>query len=173
LELIETDAIVGMQDMGAAGIICSTAEMSAKGGVGMRIDLEKVPTRQKDMKAWELLLSESQERMLIVVEKGKEKQVLDIFEKWDLSASNIGEITGDGLLKFYMNGVLEAEVPAYELVLGGGAPQYTREYKEPKYFEKIAAFDMNSVEDITDVKTTAEQIIQIPNIASKRWVYTI
>jgi phosphoribosylformylglycinamidine synthase len=68
---------------------------------------------------------------------------------------------------------LEAEVPAYELVLGGGAPQYTREYKEPKYFEKIAAFDMNSVEDITDVKTTAEQIIQIPNIASKRWVYTI
>jgi len=117
-------------------------------------------------------LSESQERMLIVVEKGKEKQVLDIFEKWDLSASNIGEITGDGLLKFYMNGVLEAEVPAYELVLGGGAPQYTREYKEPKYFEKIAAFDMNSVEDITDVKTTAEQIIQIPNIASKRWVYT-
>jgi phosphoribosylformylglycinamidine synthase II len=172
LELIETDAIVGMQDMGAAGIICSTAEMSAKGGVGMRIDLEKVPTRQKDMKAWELLLSESQERMLIVVEKGKEKQVLDIFEKWDLSASNIGEVTGDGLLKFYMNGVLEAEVPAYELVLGGGAPQYTREYKEPKYFEKIAAFDMNSVEDITDVKTTAEQIIQIPNIASKRWVYT-
>jgi phosphoribosylformylglycinamidine synthase II len=172
LELIETDAIVGMQDMGAAGIICSTAEMSAKGGVGMRIDLEKVPTRQKDMKAWELLLSESQERMLIVVEKGKEKQVLDIFEKWDLSASNIGEVTGDGQLKFYMNGVLEAEVPAYELVLGGGAPQYTREYKEPKYFEKIAAFDMNSVEDITDVKTTAEQIIQIPNIASKRWVYT-
>ncbi|MBP9741716.1 MAG: phosphoribosylformylglycinamidine synthase subunit PurL, partial [Chitinophagaceae bacterium] len=172
LELIETDAIVGMQDMGAAGIICSTAEMSAKGGVGMRIDLEKVPTRQKDMKAWELLLSESQERMLIVVEKGKEKQVLDIFEKWDLSASNIGEVTDDGLLKFYMHGVLEAEVPAYELVLGGGAPQYTREYREPKYFEKIAAFDINTVEDITDVKAVAEQIIQIPNIASKRWVYT-
>ncbi len=172
LELIETDAIVGMQDMGAAGIICSTAEMSAKGGVGMRIDLEKVPTRQKDMKAWELLLSESQERMLIVVEKGKEKQVLDIFEKWDLSASNIGEVTGDGLLKFYMNGVLEAEVPAYELVLGGGAPQYTREYKEPKYFEKINAFDISSVEDVTNVKATAEQIIQIPNIASKRWIYT-
>ena len=172
LELIDTDAIVGMQDMGAAGIICSTAEMSAKGGVGMRIDLDKVPTRQKDMKAWELLLSESQERMLIVVEKGKEKQVLDIFEKWDLSASNIGEVTDDGLLKFYMHGVLEAEVPAYELVLGGGAPQYTREYNEPKYFEKIAAFDINAVEDVTDVKAVAEQIIQIPNIASKRWVYT-
>ncbi|MBC7588245.1 MAG: phosphoribosylformylglycinamidine synthase subunit PurL, partial [Chitinophagaceae bacterium] len=172
LELIDTDAIVGMQDMGAAGIICSTAEMSAKGKVGMSIDLDKVPTRQKDMKAWELLLSESQERMLIVVEKGKEKQVLDIFEKWDLSASNIGEVTGDGLLKFYMHGVLEAEVPAYELVLGGGAPQYTREYTEPKYFEKINAFDINSVEDVTDIKSVAEQIIQIPNIASKRWVYT-
>ncbi len=172
LELIDTDAIVGMQDMGAAGIICSTAEMSAKGKVGMRIDLDKVPTRQKDMKAWELLLSESQERMLIVVEKGKEKQVLDIFEKWDLSASNIGEVTDDGLLKFYMHGVLEAEVPAYELVLGGGAPQYTREYTEPKYFGKINAFDINSVEDIADVKSVAEQIIQIPNIASKRWVYT-
>jgi phosphoribosylformylglycinamidine synthase II len=172
LELIDTDAIVGMQDMGAAGIICSTAEMSAKGKVGMRIDLDKVPTRQKDMKAWELLLSESQERMLIVVEKGREKEVLDIFEKWDLSASNIGEVTGDGLLKFYMHGVLEAEVPAYELVLGGGAPQYTREYKEPKYFEKINAFDINAVEDVTDVKAVAEQIIQIPNIASKRWVYT-
>jgi phosphoribosylformylglycinamidine synthase subunit PurL len=172
LELIETDAIVGMQDMGAAGIICSTAEMSAKGGVGMKIDLEKVPTRQEGMKAWELLLSESQERMLIVVEKGKEKQVLDIFEKWDLSASNIGEVTDDGLLKFYMHGVLEAELPAHELVLGGGAPQYTREYTEPKYFEKINAFDIKSIEDITDVKAVAEQMIQIPNIASKRWVYT-
>ncbi|MFC4231165.1 phosphoribosylformylglycinamidine synthase subunit PurL [Parasediminibacterium paludis] len=175
LELIDTDAIVGMQDMGAAGIICSTAEMSAKGGVGMRIDLEKVPTRQKDMKAWELLLSESQERMLIVVQKGREKEVLDIFEKWDLSASNIGEVTDDGMLKFYMNGVLEAELPAEELVLGGGAPQYTRDYIEPKYFAKIAAFDINSVADIADdeaLKTTIEALIQIPNIASKRWVYT-
>jgi phosphoribosylformylglycinamidine synthase len=172
LELIDTGAIVGMQDMGAAGIICSTAEMSAKGGVGMRIDLEKVPTRQKDMKAWELLLSESQERMLIVVEKGKEKQVLDIFDKWDLSASNIGEVTNDGLLKFYMHGKLEAEVPAHELVLGGGAPQYTREYKEPAYFEKVNAFNQNSIEDITDIKAIADQMIQIPNIASKRWVYT-
>lgn len=172
LELINTGAVVGMQDMGAAGIICSTAEMSAKGGVGMRIDLEKVPTRQQNMKAWELLLSESQERMLIVVEKGKEAAVLKVFEKWDLSASNIGEVTGDGLLKFYMHGELEAEIPAHELVLGGGAPQYTREYREPKYFEKINAFDINSISDVTDLKTTAEQLVQIPNIASKRWVYT-
>lgn len=175
LELIETDAIVGMQDMGAAGIICSTAEMSAKGGVGMRINLDKVPTRQKDMKAWELLLSESQERMLIVVEKGREKEVLDIFEKWDLSASNIGEVTDDGLLKFYMHGELEAVLPAEELVLGGGAPQYTREYTEPKYFGKIAEFKLDSITDIKDnaeLKSTVEALIQIPNIASKRWVYT-
>lgn len=171
LEVIETGVVVGMQDMGAAGIICSTAEMSAKAGVGMRIDLDKVPTRQKNMKAWELLLSESQERMLIVVEKGKEEAVLKVFDKWDLPCSEIGEVTGDGILNFYMHGELEASVPAYELVLGGGAPQYTREYTEPKYFELIKAFDINTVEDITDLKAALEQVIQIPNIASKRWVY--
>jgi phosphoribosylformylglycinamidine synthase II len=172
LEVIDTGAVIGMQDMGAAGIICSTAEMSAKGGVGMHIDLEKVPTRQKNMKAWELLLSESQERMLVVVEKGKEAAVIKVFEKWDLSASEIGHVTDDGLLKFYMHGVLEAEIPAYELVLGGGAPQYTREYTEPKYFEKINSFNPDSIADATDLKQVAEQLIQIPNIASKRWVYT-
>ncbi|MDE3253257.1 MAG: phosphoribosylformylglycinamidine synthase subunit PurL, partial [Bacteroidota bacterium] len=172
LEVIETGAVIGMQDMGAAGIICSTAEMSAKGGVGMRIDLDKVPTRQKNMKAWELLLSESQERMLVVVERGKEAAVLAVFEKWDLSCSEIGQVTDDGLLKFYMHGELEAEIPAYELVLGGGAPQYSREYTEPSYFEHIRAFDMNTVADVTDLKAIAEQLIQIPNIASKRWIYT-
>src|SRR6476646_2097901 len=141
LEVIETGAVVGMQDMGAAGIICSTAEMSAKGEVGMRIDLDKVPTRQKNMKAWELLLSESQERMLIVVEKGKEAAVLKVFDKWDLPCSHIGDVTGDGILRFYMHGELEAEIPAHELVLGGGAPQYDREYREPKYFREIEKFD--------------------------------
>ncbi|TKK67814.1 phosphoribosylformylglycinamidine synthase subunit PurL [Ilyomonas limi] len=173
LEVIETGAVVGMQDMGAAGIICSTAEMSAKGGVGMRIDLDKVPTRQQNMKAWELLLSESQERMLIVVEKGKEDAVLKVFEKWDLPCSNIGEVTGDGLLQFYMHGELEAVVPAYELVLGGGAPQYAREYKEPAYLQEIAKFSVNDVPDIkdaTELRNVAEQIIQLPNIASKRWI---
>src|ERR1043165_4943082 len=138
LEVIQTGAVVGMQDMGAAGIICSTSEMSAKGEGGMRIDLDKVPTRQKNMKAWELLLSESQERMSLVVQKGREKEVTKIFDKWDLPCSDIGEVTGDGMLRFYMHGELEAELPAYELVLGGGAPQYTREYKEPKYLKKIA-----------------------------------
>ena len=172
LEVIETGGVVGMQDMGAAGIICSTAEMSAKGQVGMRIDLDKVPTRQQNMKAWELLLSESQERMLMVVEKGREADVLAVFEKWDLSCSNIGEVTDDGLLNFYMHGELEASLPAYELVLGGGAPQYTREYKEPAYLAKVNAFDMNTITDTDNLKASVEALIQLPNIASKRWVYT-
>ena len=171
LEVIQTGAVVGMQDMGAAGIICSTAEMSAKGKAGMRIDLEKVPTRQKDMKAWELLLSESQERMLLVVEKGKEKVVLEIFEKWDLPCSEIGEVTNDGMLQFFMNGVLEALLPADELVLGGGAPQYTREVREPAYIQKINAFDAIKIPVPENLKAVAEKIIAIPNIASKRWVY--
>ncbi|MFN8308296.1 MAG: phosphoribosylformylglycinamidine synthase subunit PurL [Ferruginibacter sp.] len=171
LEVIKTGAVVGMQDMGAAGIICSTSEMSAKGNAGMRIDLDKVPTRQKDMKAWELLLSESQERMLLVAEKGKEQLVLDVFKKWDLPCSEIGEVTQDGMLRFYMHGILEAEIPAQELVLGGGAPQNTREYREPAYLEKIQAFNINSIPVPSDLKAVAEKIIQIPNIASKRWIY--
>ncbi len=173
LEVIETGAVVGMQDMGAAGIICSTAEMSAKGGVGMQIDLDKVPTRQKNLKAWELLLSESQERMLMVIEKGKEKLVLNIFEKWDLPCSQIGEVTDDGLLKFFMHGELEAEIPAYELILGGGAPQYIREYKQPAYLKKINAFSQDHIKDIEEdeLEEVAEKIIKLPNIANKRWVY--
>ncbi len=171
LEVIKTGAVVGMQDMGAAGIICSTSEMSAKGNAGMRIDLDKVPTRQKDMKAWELLLSESQERMLLVAEKGKEQLVLDVFKKWDLPCSEIGEVTQDGMLRFYMHGILEAEIPAHELVLGGGAPQNTREYREPAYLEKIKVFNIDSIPVPADLKAVAEKIIQIPNIASKRWIY--
>lgn len=172
LEIIQTGAVVGMQDMGAAGIICSTSEMSAKGGVGMEIHLEKVPTRQQNMKAWELLLSESQERMLVVIEKGKEQSVLNIFEKWDLPCSQIGTVTNTGLLQFYMNGELEAVLNAESLVLGGGAPQNDREYKEPSYFQKINAFDPASVPEPEDLKEVAKQLIQIPNIASKRWIYT-
>jgi phosphoribosylformylglycinamidine synthase len=160
-----------MQDMGAAGIICSTSEMSAKGKSGMRIDLDKVPTRQKDMKAWELLLSESQERMLLVAIKGREKEVTDIFEKWDLPCSVIGEVTEDGILNFFMNGELEASLPAHDLVLGGGAPQYDREYKEPKYFEKIKNFNPDTVPVPEDLKAIAEKLILLPSIASKRWVY--
>jgi phosphoribosylformylglycinamidine synthase len=170
LEVIATGAVVGMQDMGAAGIICSTAEMSAKGETGMRIDLNKVPTRQSGMKAWELLLSESQERMLMVVEKGKEKAVLDIFEKWDLPCSSIGEVTDDKMLRFYVDGRLEAAIPAWELVLGGGAPQYEREYREPAYFKNIQTFDQNGIPVPENLRPIAEILIGLPSIASKRWI---
>jgi phosphoribosylformylglycinamidine synthase subunit PurL len=171
LEVIQTGAVVGMQDMGAAGIICSTAETSAKGGVGMNIYLEKVPTRQKNMKAWELLLSESQERMLLTVEKGRENEVIAIFEKWDLPCCQIGEVTDDGLLHFYMNGNLEAELPAESLVLGGGAPVYEREYKKPAYLQKIEAFDPSGIPVPENIKAVAEQMISLPSIASKKWIF--
>src|SRR3954468_13324281 len=172
LEVIQTGAVVGMQDMGAAGIICSTAEMSAKGEVGMRIDLDNVPMRQKNMKAWELLLSESQERMLLVVESGREAEVRAVFDKWDLENAVVGEVTDDGLLKFFIDGEPVAVIPAEELVLGGGAPQYDREYREPKYFQEIKEFDASSVPVPKDLKKIAEKIIQLPSIASKRWIYT-
>ncbi len=177
LEVIPTGAVIGMQDMGAAGIICSTAETSAKGGVGMRISLDKVPTRHQvtdgpgGMKPWELLLSESQERMLIIIQKGREQEVLSIFEKWDLPCSEIGEVTNDGMLRFYMNDVLEAELPAESLVLGGGAPVYERSYIKPSYFNLIKQFDAKNIAVPTDLKKVAEQIIALPNIASKKWIY--
>jgi phosphoribosylformylglycinamidine synthase II len=178
LEVIATGGVVGMQDMGAAGIICSTAETSAKGGVGMQVHLDKVPTRQnglhagqQGMKAWELLLSESQERMLLIIKRGKEKEVVEIFEKWDLPCSQIGEVTNGSMLSFYMNGVLEAEIPAESLVLGGGAPVYEREFKAPVYLKKIQAFDVNTIPVPFDIKTVAEKIISLPNIASKKWIY--
>lgn len=172
LEIIPTGALVGMQDMGAAGITCSTAEMSAKGEHGMIIHLDKVPTRQENMKAWEMLLSESQERMLIVVHKGKEAEVLKIFDKWDLHCVQIGEVTTDKQLKFYLKGHLEADVPAESLVLGGGAPQYHRAYTEPAYLEKIKAFDIHKIPDTLHPRFAAERLVKLPNIASKRWIYT-
>lgn len=171
MEVIATGAVVGMQDMGAAGIICSTAETSAKGGVGMNIYLEKVPTRQKNMKAWELLLSESQERMLLTVKKGREKEVISIFEKWDLPCSQIGEVCGGEMLRFYMNDMLEAEIPADSLVLGGGAPVYDRAFKAPSYLEKIKAFDSKAIAVPEKLFDIAEKIIALPNIASKKWIY--
>jgi len=171
LELNKTNAVVGMQDMGAAGIICSTSEMSEKGGCGMKIYLDKVPLRQKNIEAWEILLSESQERMLVVVEKGKEKIVEEIFEKWDLACSIIGEVIADDRLLFHYHGKLVADVPASTLVLGGGAPVYEREYREPAYYQEYKKFDINTVAEPADLRKVAIEIIQNPNIASKRWVY--
>ena len=171
MELAKTDAVVGMQDMGAAGITCSTSEMSAAGGVGMDIDLSKVPTRQENMKGWEILLSESQERMLVVIEKGKEKIVEDIFEKWDLHAVQIGVVTKGGTLNYFMNGEKIASAPAESLVLGGGAPVYEREYREPAYYQEYKKFDIDSVTEPDDLKEVALKLISNPNIASKKWVY--
>jgi len=171
LELNKTGAVVGMQDMGAAGIICSSSEMSAKGGCGMRIDLGTVPLRQTNMEAWEILLSESQERMLVVIEKGREKEVEKVFEKWDLNCQIIGEVIKEDKVEFWMNGNLMADVPASTLVLGGGAPQYERDYREPSYFKELQSFNIDQVPEPVDLKEVACFLINHPNIASKKWVY--
>ncbi len=171
MELSLTDAIVGMQDMGAAGITCSTCEMSAAGNVGMEIYLDRVPTRQDNMLPYEILLSESQERMLVVVQKGKEQIVKDIFDKWDLHAEEIGHVTDTGRIRYFMDGALVGDVPAESLVLGGGAPQYKREYAEPAYYQEFKKFDISQVVEPTDIKAVADAMLALPNIASKRWVY--
>jgi phosphoribosylformylglycinamidine synthase len=171
MELAETNAIRGMQDMGAAGITCSTSEMSAGGKVGMDIYLDKVPTRQEGMLPFEILLSESQERMLVVIEKGQEEKVKAIFEKWDLHAAEIGVITEGPMVRYYAQGELVSEIPAESLVLGGGAPQYEREFKEPAYFAESKKFNVDQVPIPADCVAIAKQLISLPNIASKRWVY--
>ncbi len=171
LEAIKTGAVVGMQDMGAAGITCSTSEMSAKGGVGMRIQLDKVPTRQNDMQPFEILLSESQERMLICAEKGKEHLLFEVFEKWDLECEQIGEVTDTGMLQFYEGEELVAEVNAHSLVLGGGAPVYERKYKMPKYVDKIKRFNPSVIKKPKDYQEVARKLVNSPSIASKRWIY--
>jgi phosphoribosylformylglycinamidine synthase len=174
MELLETDGVVGMQDMGAAGITCSTSEMSAKSGTGMKVWLDKVPMRQPDMKDWEILLSESQERMLVVVKKGFEKQFEEIFKKWDLTYAQIGEVTDTARVQYYMHNELVADIPGESLVLGGGAPVYHREYTEPKYLAEIAKFDMNSIADCSmeGAVAIAKSLASHPNICSRKWVYS-
>ena len=171
LELAKTDAVVGMQDMGAAGITCSTNEMSAAGEHGMIINLDKVPTRQSNMKDWEILLSESQERMLVVVEKGKEEIVNEIFDKWDLSCEEIGVVTSGTRVQYYMHEELVADVPCYDLVLGGGAPVYDREYTEPEYFKRFQKFNIDQIDEPKDLVEVAKFLSANHNIASKKWVY--
>ncbi|MBS3914510.1 MAG: phosphoribosylformylglycinamidine synthase subunit PurL [Bacteroidetes bacterium] len=173
MEIIETGAVVGMQDMGAAGITCSTSEMSAKSGVGMDIWLDKVPMRQKDMKSWELLLSESQERMLVIVHKGKENLIEKILEKWELTYACIGTVTDSGNVRYYMHGELEADIPAESLVLGGGAPVYQREWERPAYMDEIAKFKISDISDVNmeQAREVAVFLAAQPNIASKNWIY--
>lgn len=171
LEVIKTGAVVGMQDMGAAGIICSTSEMSAKGEHGMDIWLDRVPTRQANMLPFEILLSESQERMLIVVKKGREKDVQKVFQKWDLNCAMIGTVTDTKHVKFFVGDDLVADVPAFDLVLGGGAPVYHRDFKEPAYYAESKKFKIENVEEPKDLIAVSKFLISHPNIASKQWVY--
>ncbi len=171
MELAKTGAVMGMQDMGAAGITCSTSEMSAGGGVGMDIDLDKVPTRQDGMEPWEILLSESQERMLVVVDKGREADVEAIFEKWDIHCEAIGVVTEGPYVRYFWHGEKLAEIPAESLVLGGGAPIYYRETREPAYYSEYQNFDMDLVPCPEDLQSVAMELAGLPNIASKRWVY--
>lgn len=171
LEVLKTGAIVGMQDMGAAGIACSTSEMTAKGEQGLLVDLDKVPAREDGMTAYELLLSESQERMLVVAEKGREQEVIDVYEKWDLHGVVIGEVVEGDKVTYMKDGEIKGEIPAEHLVLGGGAPQYIRETKKPAYLEETQSFDVSSLDHPDNHAETIKKLLNSPNIASKKWVH--
>ncbi len=173
LEVIKSGVVVGMQDMGAAGITCSTCEMSAKGGSGMMLNLEQVPMRETGMTPYEVMLSESQERMLVVCKKGEEATLQSIFDTWDLHAVQIGVVTDDGRVRVFWHGELVADVPAEHLVLGGGAPVYVRETQRPAYLDRVASFDLASFPDAHPGEATAlvKRLIGAPNIASKRWIF--
>lgn len=171
LELIRSGVVVGMQDMGAAGITCSTTEMSAKEGVGMDINLDFVPVREGNMSAYEIMLSESQERMLVVIDKGKEDEAKKIFDKWDLNCVQIGTVTKGPNVKVTYHGEVVADVPANTLVLGGDAPVYVRESKEPGYYKELREFDFNSLPEPTDYNEVLLKLLSSPNITNKNWVY--
>ena len=171
LEALQTGAIVGMQDMGAAGIACSSSEMTAKGGQGMRINLDLVPAREQGMTAYEMLLSESQERMLVVAHEGQEKAIIDVYEKWDLHAVVIGEVVEGDHVTYWKDGEIKAQIPAEHLVLGGGAPQYVRETKKPTYLEETQSADLSELTHPENLIECLEALLKSPNIASKRWVY--
>jgi len=171
LEMIKEKILIGIQDMGAAGITCSTTEMSAKGKSGMAIDLNKVPIREEGMTPYEIMLSESQERMLAVVKKGKESKMLEICKKWELICEEVGYVTDEPLLKVFWNGEKVVELPPYYCVLGGGAPVYQREFKRPAYLDKVEAFNIDQLESVKDIEAAFLKIFSSSNIVSKKWVY--
>ncbi len=172
LELIKAGIVVGIQDMGAAGISCSTAEMSARHpNIGMHVDLDKVPLREQDMTAYEIMLSESQERMLVVIEKGKEEEAKNICAKWDVPIEEVGHITDDGNVNIFRNGKYVTKLEADHLVLGGGAPVNDRPAKKPAYLKETSSFDTKNVESKFSDKEVFEKLISTPNIASKRWIF--
>ncbi len=169
LELLATGAVAGIQDMGAAGLTCSTCETAARGGTGIEIDLAKVPQRSPGMTPYEILLSESQERMLIIVENGREEEVKNIFDKWDLPWAEIGHVTDTGQMVVKNNGEVVADLPASKLA--DEAPIYHREAKEPAYLAEVCAFRLEGIDDISDPQPVLEALLAWPSIASKNWVY--
>ena len=171
LEAIQAGLIVGIQDMGAAGLTCSSTEMSAKGRCGMRIDLDAVPLREEGMTSYEIMLSESQERMLMVVKPEREADVKEIFDKWDLHAVTIGKIVDEDRVQIYHHGEMKADVPAETLVLGGGAPVYARESHEPRYLEELRSFDASTLPVPEDFSEVLLSLLRSPTIACKRWLY--
>jgi phosphoribosylformylglycinamidine synthase len=171
LELIKAGVVVGVQDMGAAGISCSTTEMSAKAGVGMNVNLDLVPLREADMTAYEIMLSESQERMLFVIEKGREEEAIEICNKWDVPITRIGEITDDGLLKVFRKGNQVIELISDHMVLGGGAPQNDPIYAEPKYLSETSNYDLSQLENKFSKAETFDKILSSPTVASKRLIF--
>lgn len=170
IELIEAGVIAGIQDMGAAGISCSTSEMSAKTGVGMKIDLDRVPLREQGMSAYEIMLSESQERMLAVIHSGMEEKARRICKKWDVPITEIGQVTNGGYLEIRREGKKVAHLPANDLVLGGGAPQYDREYKEPAYLADTRSRKTENIKSEHTFEQVFHTLLNEPTIASKRWV---
>jgi phosphoribosylformylglycinamidine synthase len=171
LELAGKEWLVGMQDMGAAGITCSCSEMSAKGKTGIKINLDLVPLRENHMNAYEIMLSESQERMLIVVKKGNENKLIDIFNKWELDCTEVGVVTDTGNLEIFHQDELVANIPTKSLVLGGDAPQYDMPYKIPKYLNEINTYNVDKYDLLMDLNKTLLSILANPNIASKSYIY--
>ncbi len=171
LEIIKEDLIVGIQDMGAAGITCSTSEMSAKGETGVEIDIEETPVREAAMTPYEILLSESQERMLVCVKKGNESKVADIFDKWGLDSKIIGKVTSDKMMTIKFNGDIVSQIPSDSLVLGGGAPVYQRETKRPAYMDELHKIDLSSYSLKQDWNKILLRMMAAPNICHKGWVH--
>jgi phosphoribosylformylglycinamidine synthase len=168
LELMQTDALIGVQDMGAAGLTCSTCEMGARGGAGVEIELQHVPQRETGMTPYETMLSESQERMLLVVKKGRESEVERIFEKWDLHAACIGEVTADGLLRVKQDGRVVAEIPNTALV--DDAPVYHRPTQKPAYLDHVRRLDLAGLPTVRPDDALV-RVLASPTVASKQWIY--
>jgi len=169
LEVMQTDALIGIQDMGAAGLTCSTCEMGARGSVGIEIDVNEVPQREEGMSPYEIMLSESQERMLFVVRRGHEQEVEDIFEKWDLHAVRIGKVTNDGMLRVRDQSVQVAEIPNKALADEG--PVYDRAFSEPDDLAERQLLDLSLLTTRHSTLETFKKLLASPQLASKRWVY--